>query len=205
MATLLRMALVGCLLTFASASLALTPGKPARIGWIVPGPASSGELYIGAFRAGLSALNYVEGRDFEMVVRSAAAMDQLPAIVEELPHLNLDLVVSVGAALYSLRDRITTTPIVYSFSGDPIIAGIADGLSRPLGNMTGVSLMSLELNEKRLELLKEIVPTVRKVMLTGNPLHPGAELEVKASQRMALQLGIEIEWHPVRDLRSTSC
>jgi putative ABC transport system substrate-binding protein len=122
----------------------------------------------------------------------------VPAIADEIPSLNLDVVISLGAALLGLRDRVTI-PLVYAFSGDPIAAGLADSLSRPRGNMTGITLMAADLNEKRLELLREMVPSARRIVLTGNPLHPGAHIEVQASESMAQRLGMDVQWRPIRN------
>jgi putative ABC transport system substrate-binding protein len=95
-------------------------------------------------------------------------------------------------------------PVVFGFSGDPVAAGLTNSLARPSGNLTGVTFMSVELNEKRLDLLQQIAPQVKKVVLMGSPVHPGADLEVAASKAMAERLGVEVSWRPTRDTQDVS-
>src|SRR5262245_2008494 len=97
------------------------------------------------------------------------------------------------ASLLGLR-----VPIVFSMSADPVSAGFADSLARPHGNMTGVTLMAVEFNGKRLELLQEIVPELRRVAVLGNPEHPGSHLERAFSEETARRLGLTIEYLPTR-------
>ena len=173
--------------------------RPARVGWITLWPPVMTDDYLQAFRAGLAAHGYTEGRDVEIVQRSAGGSAELmPAIADEAATLNLNVIVSVGPAIFALRPRITTTPIAYGFSGDPMVAGLADSLAHPRGNLTGVTYMSIELNEKRLDLLRQAAPNAKRVVLLGSPVHAGADLEVAASERMARQLQLEIRWAPVR-------
>jgi putative ABC transport system substrate-binding protein len=93
-----------------------------------------------------------------------------------------------AAATFSAR-QVTTVPVVFGFSGDPIAAGLTDSLARPNGNLTGVTFMQVELNEKRLDLLRQLAPRLKTVVLMGSPVHPGADLEVAVSETMAKQLG----------------
>jgi ABC-type uncharacterized transport system substrate-binding protein len=89
-------------------------------------------------------------------------------------------------------------PVVYVFSGDPVSAGFADSLARPRGNMTGLTFMAAEFNGKRLELLREIIPELRRVAIVANPQHPGEQLERAYSESAARQLGLTIEYFPTR-------
>jgi putative tryptophan/tyrosine transport system substrate-binding protein len=93
---------------------------------------------------------------------------------------------------------LKAVPVVYVFSGDPVAAELTDSLARPNRNLTGISLMSVELNEKRLDLLRQMAPQVKPVVLMGDPIHPGADLEVEASRTMARELNLEILWRPTR-------
>src|SRR5262249_40064181 len=83
-------------------------------------------------------------------------------------------------------------PVVYEFSADPVAAGIATDLAHPLFNATGITLMKAELNSKRIELLHEIAPTIHRVAVIGNPLHPGEASERTELSANAKQLDIEI-------------
>ncbi len=89
-------------------------------------------------------------------------------------------------------------PVVYAFSGDAVSAGFSDSLARPTGNLTGQSYMAVELNAKRLELLKEIMPKATRVALLANPIHAGEHLERAESQRAAATLGITLQYLQVR-------
>jgi putative ABC transport system substrate-binding protein len=87
-------------------------------------------------------------------------------------------------------------PVVYVFSGDPVSAGLADSLARPRGNMTGLTFMAADLNGKRLELLREISPELRRVAIIANPEHPGEHIERSYSEEAAQRLGLSIDYFP---------
>ncbi|WP_176733239.1 ABC transporter substrate-binding protein [Bosea sp. BIWAKO-01] len=199
---LLSLALsVSLVLSSGSAHAQQAARKPARIGWISLFPLAQVESYLGAFRSGLAAEGYVEGRDVEVLARSADGKpDRLSAVVDELVGLKPDVIVAQGTAVFGLR-RVTQIPVVYGFSGDPVVAELTDRLARPSGNLTGVSFMAIELNEKRLDLLRMAAPHARRVVLMGDPVHPGAALEIAASQAMASRLGMELRWVPTRNVQ----
>src|SRR5688572_21401123 len=104
-------------------------------------------------------------------------MERIPALAAELVRLPVDLILAQGAAVAVLAKLSLPVPLVYVTSGDPISAGFADSLARPRGNMTGLTFMAAELNGKRLELLRDIVPGLRRVAIVANPAHPGEHLE----------------------------
>jgi putative ABC transport system substrate-binding protein len=85
---------------------------------------------------------------------------------------------------------------VYVFSADPVLAGIADTLARPGRNMTGISVMSVELNGKRIELLREMMPRLDRIAILASPTHAGEELERNNSVEMAQRLGIKVQYFP---------
>jgi putative ABC transport system substrate-binding protein len=97
-----------------------------------------------------------------------------------------------------VRERIRSIPVVFAFSGDPVAAGFVNTMSHGQGNLTGLSYMAVELNGKRLDLLKELLPGVKRVTLLTNPIHPGEQLEVAESQRVAAALGMELDYLQVR-------
>ena len=106
-------------------------------------------------------------------------------LAEELTRLPVDLIATQGTATRLLLKVSTTVPVVYVFSADPVLAGIADSLARPGRDMTGITVMSIELNGKRLELLREIMPQLRRVAIIASPTHAGEELERTNSVEMA--------------------
>jgi putative tryptophan/tyrosine transport system substrate-binding protein len=91
-------------------------------------------------------------------------------------------------------------PVVFVFSGDPVEGGLVDSFARPGRNFTGISLMSTELVGKRMELLKEVMPRLRRVAVFSNPEHPGEQSELRASQAAANALGLVVEYFQVRTM-----
>ena len=124
--------------------------------------------------------------------------EALPGLIDELLRENVSVIVSPGPAIRVVREKVKSTPVVFAFSGDPVAAGFVDTLSHGKENLTGLSYMAVELNGKRLDLMKEILPTVSQVTLLTNPIHPGEHLEVAESQRVAAALGISLQYLQVR-------
>jgi putative ABC transport system substrate-binding protein len=175
-------------------------GKQARIGWITAQEEVSVAPFLVALRGGLADLGYVEGRNLTIEARFGDnELARVPALIETLLQMPVDVLVAQGQAVMSVAKLAPKIPTVYAFSGDPVLAGLADSLARPRGNMTGQTLMSVELNGKRLELLREIMPQLRRVAIIANPLHPGENLERANSQEMAARLGIAVENFTTRD------
>ena len=141
-----------------------------RIGWIILGAPAGGFAdifsYYNSFRAGLSDLGYVEGTNIILIARSALGVPEaLSGLIDELLHENVSAIVSPGPAIRVVREKVKSTPVVFAFSGDPVAAGFVDTLSHGKENLTGLSYMAVELNGKRLDLMKEILPTVSHVTL----------------------------------------
>ena len=173
--------------------------KVVHIGWLTAQQASSLVPYLDAMRIALADLGYVEGRNLVIEFRYGDdVIERVPELAAELARLPIDLIVAQGAAAFEVRGLGLPIPIVYSMSADPVSAGFADSLARPRGNMTGVTLMAVEFNGKRLELLQEIVPELRRVLIVGNPEHPGSHLERAFSEETARRLGLAIEYLPTR-------
>ena len=99
-----------------------------------------------------------------------------------------------GAAVPLVYELKLPIPSVYVFSGDPVVAGIAQSLAHPGGNMTGLTFMAPQLNAKRLELLRDMVPSLRRVAIIANPEHPGSEIERTYSEETAQKLSLETEF-----------
>lgn len=177
--------------------LAAQRAAPARIGWLTAQQAASLAPYLDAFRAGLAAYGHIEGTNLSIAYRYGDdALDRVPELANELVRRPVDLIVVQGAAVGVVSKLGLTVPVVYVFSGDPISAGFADSLARPGRNMTGLTFMAAELNGKRLELLRDIVPELRQVAIIANPEHPGQHLERAYSEETARRLGLEIAFYP---------
>src|SRR5262249_11741499 len=126
-------------------------------------------------------------------------LDRVPALVEELEARRVDIIVTHAAATYDVIKHDRKTPVVYEFSADPVSLGIATDLAHPLYNATGITLMMAEMNGKRLELLHEIMPQMRRVAVLANPLHRGLQFELADFEATAKQLSIETAFFPTPD------
>src|SRR5262245_5546055 len=135
-----------------------------RLGFLsMRGPTDDPQL--DAFRAGLRDLGYIEGRNVVLEVRYADGADQkLGELAAELVKLNPDVIVAQsGVASLAVRNKTKTIPIVMASSGDAVRQGLVKSLARPGGNVTGLTLLSPELSQKRLEVLREMLPSLSRV------------------------------------------
>jgi putative ABC transport system substrate-binding protein len=141
----------------------------------VAGPALWGlQSRTKAFRQGLRELGYVEGHNIVIEYRyGGGKTERLPALVTELVHRPVAVLVVVGAtATRAAKQATTLLPIVMVNVTEPVALGLVASLARPGGNITGVSNLSPELGSKRLELLKELVPQLTRVAVLGDPSSP---------------------------------
>ena len=149
--------------------------------------------FLDAFRAGLADLGYIEGRNLAIETRYADdVFDRVPTLAQELLRIPVEIIVTQGPATWAIVQGVTTIPVVYVFSADPVEAGFAESFARPGGNATGLTLVSVELNGKRLELVREILPAQRRTAIISNPDHRGEHLEREDSEAAARRLGITI-------------
>jgi putative tryptophan/tyrosine transport system substrate-binding protein len=154
--------LVTVLLATVSAQAQQTTNIP-RIGYVATtAPDTPNNL---AFRRGLRDLGYIEGKNILVEDRYAEGKaDRIPGLVAELVQLKVDILVSpVTAAIRAAKESTKTIPIVMLITDDPVATGLVDSLARPGGNITGLTRLTQELNGKRLELLKEVVPTTSRI------------------------------------------
>lgn len=166
--------------------------KSGRIGYL--SSSSPPDVFLESFIRGMGAVGYGEGRDFVIEARYARRdYSKFPALADELLRAQVDLIVAGGPAFRTLRLAAVPVPVVFLFSGDPVDAGIVASFARPGGNVTGVSLLSLALSIKRLDLLKEAMPTMTRVAVLSNLTHPGELSELSATREAARALGLAIE------------
>ena len=160
-----------CAMLFALSSpvSAQQPAKVPRIGYLAVSPLSTLTQPTEAFRQGLRELGYAEGKNIFIEWRSAEGnSDRVPKLAAGLVQLKADVIVTGGSrATHSAKAATETIPIVMAQDPDPVANGFVASLARPGGNITGLSLLSPELSGKRLELLKEIVPTLSRVAVFG--------------------------------------
>jgi len=161
------------------------------------GPAGSASSPLTqAFRDGLADFDYVEGRNIAIEWRFARRNEDLPSLANELVQLKVEAIVATGGpAIRAVKQLTDSIPIVMAFSGDPVGTGLIGSLGRPGGNLTGLSMMSPDLSGKRLEILKEALPTIRRVATLWNPDDPVYALELQRTEAAARALGISL--HPV--------
>jgi putative ABC transport system substrate-binding protein len=147
-----------------------------------------------AFRQGLRELGHVEGQNLVLTWRFAEGrLERLPALATELVRLPVDvLVVSGGEPVIRAAQQATQTiPIVFAGASDPVGRGLIASLAQPGGNITGLTTFSVELLGKRLELLKELVPTVTRIAILANPANPATVYAVREAQAFAHALGVQ--------------
>jgi putative tryptophan/tyrosine transport system substrate-binding protein len=166
--------------------------KIPRIG--VLSPASPPHPSIDAFRQGLRDLGYVEGQTVLLEYRYAAwQLDRLPALAAELVQLTPDVIFTytTNGAL-AAKQATTTIPIVVGSAGDMVARGIVESLARPGGNITGTTTFGADLEGKRLELLKEVVPQMTRVAFLGNPASPAWPAHFDSLTADAQALGVQL-------------
>jgi putative ABC transport system substrate-binding protein len=154
------------------------PKKVPRIGMLFAATPSANSERIAAFRQGLRERGYVEGKDVLIEQRFAEGnFDRLPALAADLVHLKVDVIVSATTpGTRSLKEATNTIPIVMTSDTDPVGNKFVASLARPGGNITGLSTLAPELNGKRLELLKEIVPKLSRVAVLATLNSTNAEV-----------------------------
>jgi ABC-type uncharacterized transport system substrate-binding protein len=170
--------------------------KVLRVGWISNDRGSANAPMFAAFREGLRELGYVEGRNLTIDARwGEGSTERLEQLAVDLVKSKSDVIVTQGGpATHPVVRAGATMPVVFGYSGDPLEAGLVASLARPGGNFTGVTFLSFDLVGKRLELLKEVIPGLRRSAILANPQHPGEQGELRASQAAAKTLGLSFQY-----------
>jgi len=173
-------------------------GKIYRIGILEAIPAARNAPNLDALRRGLRELGYVEGRNLVIEYRSAdGRAERFPDLASELVRLKVDLIVTRGTpAARAAKNATGIIPVVMATMGEP--HPIVASLARPGGNITGVTTFSTELTGKRIELLKELVPSVSRVALLHNMGNPAVPPEWEETKTAARSLGLQAELLDVR-------
>ena len=194
------------ILLLALASAAIVPRRvlaqrnaTLRLGWLSSDKDASSPFF-DAFRGGMRELGYVEGRNLVIEARFAeGSSEALERSALELVALKPQIIVTQGGpATHPVQRAGATMPVVFGYSGDPVAGKVVASLARPGGNFTGISFLSLDLVGKRMGLLKEMLPGLKRVAIIANPGHPGEPDELRASQAAAKSLGLVVDYHQTR-------
>ena len=193
-------AIAGGIVVASLASFAQPQDKVWRIGMLETRSTVLNAANIDAFRQGLQELGYKEGQNFEIAYRSSDGQDErFPSLASELVRLKVDLILTRGTpAALAAKSATRTIPVVMAASGDPVGSGLIASLGHPGGNVTGLSLFNLEIYAKRVELLRELIPTLTRIAGLFNMSNPVLPLQWKEVERAARSLGIQPQLIDVR-------
>jgi putative ABC transport system substrate-binding protein len=166
--------------------------KIQRIGFLTPTTLGS----YGAFRQGLRDLGYVEGKNIVIEYPKAEGnFTRAPARAAELVRLKVDVIVTTGATdTRAAKEATTTIPIVFLQDPDPMANGLVTSLSRPGGNITGLSTLGADISGKRLELLKEVLPKLARLAVLGNSANAGNGIQLRETERAAGAFGMHLQY-----------
>jgi len=187
--------IAGTLLAVPLAARAQQAPKPARIGALFAVTPTAAAPNLDALRKGLLEIGHVEGKTFVLVPRYGdAKAERVSQLAQELVSLKVDvIVVSTDPATAAAKRATRTIPIVMAASADPVGTGFITSLARPGGNVTGLTLIAPELSAKRLELLKETVPSVSRLAFLWNPDVRGALLSYQETEKAARALHLSVQ------------
>jgi putative ABC transport system substrate-binding protein len=169
------------------------PARPVKIGVLSPTWADNRGSVYAEFVRGLAALGYVEGSNVTMVTRFADGREErLPVFAAELVSENVDVIVALqpSGALAAMR-ATTTIPIVFISISDPVRIGLVESLRRPAGNVTGVANAPADLNPKRLEILKDALPSLRRIAVLARSGNANSQAHLDETLKAAAALGLQ--------------
>jgi putative ABC transport system substrate-binding protein len=183
------------LLAAALALEAQQAGRTVTIGYLGNSSASLESNLVEAFREGLRQLGYVEGHNLIIKYHRAEGQQERSAVLAaELVRLKPDVILTSGTlGTLAAKQATQSIPIVTAIVGDPVAAGLVSSLAKPGGNVTGLSTLAPELSGKRLELFKQAVPKLSRVVALLNPVNPFTTIAWKATQPAAEALGVKLQ------------
>ena len=174
-----------------------TRAQPARlptVGLLGTATLSAWSLWTAAFVQRLRELGWIDGRTIAIEYRWAEGRsERFTEIGAEFVRLKVDVIVTSGNAVPALKQLTSAIPIVFAAASDPVGSGLVASLAQPGGNVTGLSMQSTELVSKRCELLREIIPDLRRMAVMGNVGYSAVPLEMREVQAAARTLGLEID------------
>jgi putative ABC transport system substrate-binding protein len=183
----------GTAATWPLAARAQQPAKLPTIGFLGGTTASTMRQWTDAFVQRLRELGWVDGRTVAIEFRWAEGRsERYTEIAAEFVHLKVHIIVTVGAAVVAAKQATSVIPIVFAVANDPVGIGLVASLARPGGNVTGLSNQTADLAGKRLELLREVVPGLRRLAIMANFSYPASVLEMREVEATARTLGLEV-------------
>jgi putative tryptophan/tyrosine transport system substrate-binding protein len=192
-------ALVGSAAVWPLAARAQQPAKLPTIGFLGTATPSMWSHWVAAFVQRLREHGWIDGRNIAIEYRWAEGRtERFAEIAAELVRRKVDVIVTSGGAVVAAKQATSVIPIVFPMAPDPVSSGLVASLARPGGNVTGLSIQSTELATKRLELIREVVPGLRRLAIMGNAGSPAAVLEMSEVQAAARKLGLEVEILEIR-------
>jgi putative ABC transport system substrate-binding protein len=193
-------ALIGGAAACPLAARAQQPAKLPTIGFLGPNTSSLDSPRVGAFVQRLRELGRIDGRNVAIEYRWAEGRtERLSEFAAEFVRLKVDVIVtSATPPVIAAKQATSIIPIVFAAVGDPVGTGLVTSLARPGGNVTGLSLQATDLAGKRLDLLREVVPGLRRLAVMANVSAPPAVLEIAEVQTTARALGLEVVASEIR-------
>jgi putative ABC transport system substrate-binding protein len=174
------------------AARAQQSAKPPTIGFLGAGTPIAWKEWVAAFVQRLHELNWIEGRTVKIEYRWAEGNEQrYTELAAEFVRLKVDVIVTSGAAVDAAKQATSVIPIVFGVANDPLTTGLVASLARPGGNVTGLSLLAPDLAGKRIEILREVFPALRRLAVMGNVDYPASVLEISKVQATAGAIGLE--------------
>ncbi len=191
---------LGALVATAMVPLLGMAQKPKRrVAWISAGRGNTASPFLAAFRAGMRDTGWIEDQDFTLsIFRTDARPEDGDRVTREMLATRPELIVATGRDVISVHSVKPSIPVVFAFSGNPVDAGFVQSLAHPGGNFTGISLMSFDLSGKRIELLKDFVPSIRRLAVLARPEHAGAHRERAVSEEVVARLGMSMAYVPIQ-------
>src|SRR5712691_6724504 len=175
------------------AARAQQPAKLPTIGFLGTTSALAWSHYVVAFVQRLRELGWIEGRTVAIEYRWAEGRsERFTEIAAELVRLKVDVIVTAGSAFLAVKQATSVIPIVFAIAEDPVEAGFVVSLARPGGNITGLSIQRADTLGKRLELLREILPGLRRLAILANVGDPNTVREMGEVEAAARTLGLEV-------------
>jgi putative tryptophan/tyrosine transport system substrate-binding protein len=183
----------GAAATWPLGARAQQPARLPTIGYLGSGSPATQTSWVAAFVQRLGEIGWTEGRTVKIEVRWAEGRsERFAEIATEFIALKVDVIVTSGGAVPAVKQATSLIPIVFSVANDPVGSGYVSSLVRPGGNITGLSLQSTDLIGKRLELLREVLPALRRLAIMGPSGNRSVVLEIGEIQTMARSLGIQV-------------